>query len=81
MGWPSTYTSSLRLLPSIGLHPRPRDMRDAGDGRERFVETAIEAVELVGLQARGLRIDLDDGAVRSVEAEVLMLELLQAENE
>lgn len=55
-------------------------MCDAGDRRKRFIEAAIEAVKLVGLQARCLRVDLDDGAMRSVEAEVLVFELLQAEN-
>ena len=44
-------------------------------------EPAIEAVELVGLKAGALRVDLDDGAVCGVEPEVLVLELLQAEDE
>ena len=56
-------------------------MRDARNRRERLIETAIEAVELFGLEASRLRVDLDDGAVRSVEAEVLVFELLQAEDE
>ena len=56
-------------------------MRDAGDGRERVVEAAIEAVELVRLQAGALRVELHDGALCGIEAEVLVLEFLQAEDQ
>jgi hypothetical protein len=56
-------------------------MRNARDRRERFIQPAIEAVELIGLQAGALRVDLDHSAMRCVESEVLVLEVLQAEDE
>ena len=56
-------------------------MRDAGYGRDRFVETAIEAVELIGRDACGLRIELDDSAVCGIKAEVLMFKPAEAEDE
>ena len=56
-------------------------MRDARDGGKRFVQPVIKAVELIGWKAGALCVDLDDGAVRGLESEVLVLELPQAKNE